>query len=193
MRHWTIWTLLLFISCGQQKSGQENNRQISKIEYLRTLIRKIGVQELPYTYDLAISNPNAKYAVDYNSMDTLFFDSGSFGGVLPDTTNFYCIIYYQAGDSLYPFLKTFDKSGNAIDNENIGLGHCRGLLIDIEKCVDQVTINDKLEIDLFYKVTGVAEDTTGQTFKICNKATGTGKILADGQIEIVKGSIGSCD
>src|SRR5688572_3134579 len=113
MRHWTFLTLIILTSCGQQSNKQE----LSKAEHLRTLIKKIGFQKLPYTYDLSKSITNAKYSVDMNSMDTIFFDSGSFGGVLPDTTNFYCILFYQAGDSMYPFLSTFDKKGNIIDTE----------------------------------------------------------------------------
>ena len=128
-------------------------------------------------------------------MDTLFFDSGSLGGVLPDTTSFYCILYYQVGDSLYPFLTTIDKDGNVIDNAPIGIGHCRGLLIDIESCVDQVTINRDLSIELFYKVVGSADtnDSIPKTVRICNQILGTGRVTKEGKIEIKKGELEQCE
>lgn len=127
-----------------------------------------------------------------NSVDTLFIRGTAVGGVLPDTSNFYSILYYQTGDLIYPFISTFDKQGNLIDEENIGIGYCGGLTIDLDTCVDRVTINQRLEIESFYKAIGTAEDSTGQELKICNSITGKGTIKADGQIEILKSELKDC-
>lgn len=190
MRYLILGTLILFTTCGQR----EKKKVIDKVGHLKNLMAKIGFVELPFTYDIAASKIDSKYSMDHNSMDTLFFDSGQFQGVLPDTSNFYCVLYYQTGDSLYPFLTTIDKKGNVIDTQNIGIGYCNGLLIDIDQCVDQVTIKEDMRLDLLYKATGTAEnDSTRQTIKICNTIVGTGKINEKGKIEITKTEIEDCN
>jgi hypothetical protein len=55
-----------------------------------------------------------------------------------------------------------------------------------------VTINQRLEIESFYKAIGTAEDSAGQEFKICNSITGKGKITTEGQIEIIKSELKDC-
>jgi len=91
MKYWPILVLIIFASCCQSKKNSEVNR----IEYIRTLIQKVGIQQLPYNYDLVKHNPDSKYRVDTNSMDTLFFDdlNGSVGGVLPDTSDYFGFLY----------------------------------------------------------------------------------------------------
>ena len=190
MRYLILGTLILLTTCGQR----ETKKVTDKVGHLKNLMTKIGFIKLPFTYDIAASKIDSKHFMDHNSMDTLFFDSGQFQGVLPDTTNFYCFLYYQPGDSLYPFLTTVDKSGNVIDTQNIGFGYCNGLLIDIDRCIDQVTIEKDMGLDLLYIATGTAEnDSTKQTIKICNKIVGTGKINEKGKIEINKTEIEDCN
>jgi hypothetical protein len=193
MKYWTILTLITFISCGQRGKISTTDR----VEYIRTLIKKVGVIQLPYDYDMVKRDIHSKYSVDKNSMDTLFFDdfNGSIEGVLPDTSNYFGFIYYKVGDSLYPFLTTIDKKGKIIDRQSIGIGACGGLAIDVDSCVDKVSINEKLEIDMFYKMRGTADtnDSIPQTVKICNWISGKGKITKDGKIEIRRGELEVCD
>jgi hypothetical protein len=190
MRYLILGTLFLLTTCGQK----ETRKEIDKVGHLKNLMKKIGFIKLPFTYDVASSKIDSKYSMDHNSMDTLFFDSGQFQGVLPDTTNFYCILFYQTGDSLYPFLTTIDKSGNVIDTQNIGIGYCRGLLSDIDHCIDQVTIKEDMGLDLLFKATGTTEnDSTHQTIKICDTIVGTGKVNEKGKIEITKTEMEDCN
>jgi len=69
-------------------------------------------------------------------------------------------------------------------------------MIDIDTCIDLVTINKRLEIDLLYRVRGTGEvkisDTTYQSVKICNTAIGGGRVTREGKIELTKGQIGEC-
>ena len=173
MKCWTILTLITFISCGQRNKISTTDRDMVKRDF------------------------HSKYSVDKNSMDTLFFDdfNGSIEGVLPDTSTYFGFIYYKVGDSLYPFLTTIDKKGQIIDRQSIGIGACGGLAIDVDSCVDKVSINEKLEIDMFYKMRGTADtnDSIPQTVKICNWISGKGKITKDGKIEIRKGELEVCD
>ncbi len=184
-------TVFVFYACVKKNTDTNAHR----LEYIRALVKKVGFQSLPYSYDLMESKINTKFTVDIHSMDTLFFDSGAFGGVLPDTTNYFAFLYYQTGDSLYPFLTTIDKNGNVIDTKNIGIGACRGLLIDIDSCIDRVTIRKNLEIELLYKMHGSTEsnDSIPSIIKICNQIVGRGKITNEGRILLTKGELMICN
>jgi hypothetical protein len=175
------------ISCIQ------SNTYNFRAKYIRSLIKKVGIQELPYSFDLTKDQIQSKYDIDRNSIDTLFFDdwNGHVAGVLPDTSNFYCFLYYSVGDALYPNLVTIDKKGKIIDKANICIGNCAGLMIDIDSCIDKVTINKDLSINLLYRVRGSAEtrDSIPKTVKVNNQIIGKGKILKNGKIEISKGEI----
>lgn len=195
MKYLAIVLLLLFTTCSQPNKNSESIR----LQHARTLLKKIGFQPLPFSYDMAKQNPNVRHRVDRNSNDTLFFDdvNGSVGGVLPDTSRYFGFIYYKLGDSHYPYLVTVNKKGKIIDRQSIGIGACGGLTIDVDSCVDEVTISTNLELELRYKVIGTAEaqtsDSTVQTVKVCNTIVGRGQITEDGKIEIKKGDLKECE
>lgn len=168
-------------------------KETNRGRQLRHLIKRIGVQELSYQYDLVKGPGQGVYQSDPGSTDTLFFYGDLIAGVLPDTSEYFGIIHYQVGDMLYPFVSTFEKSGNLIARKRIGVGACGGLTIDIDTCVDQVTINKNLEIESVYKVIGIAEDSTGQEIRICNQIKGKGKITSKGRIEYSETEIIDCN
>jgi hypothetical protein len=82
---------MVFVCCKQQRKKEGTSR----IEYIRGLVKKVGIQALPYNYDMAKHNTGTKYSVDRTSMDTLFFDdlNGSVEGALPDTSVYFGFIY----------------------------------------------------------------------------------------------------
>jgi hypothetical protein len=183
-----LTSLIFLISCSNLKTKDEVNR----IEYINQLAKKIGVRDLPLTFDL-IKGENSRYEIDKNSLDTLFFPSGSLIGVLPDTSNFYALVSYQVSDSFYPSISTFDKKGYLIDRINIGIGNCGGLLILIDSCTDRVVIKKNFEIEADFQVSGEAENPkTSESIRVCNKITGSGKIHNDGKLEFQKSEIFDC-
>jgi len=194
MKYWTIITLIFTTACGQKI----NNSEARRLEQARALIKKIGFQQLPFSYDMAKLNLDSRHSVDRNSNDTLFFDdfNGTVGGVLPDTSDYFGFIYYKVGDSIYPFLVTVDKKGKIVDRQGIGIGNCNGLLtVDVDSCLDRVTINKELQIALLYKLRGSVQtkDSIPKTVKLCNQIIGSGRITKNGKIEITKGDLQMCE
>ncbi|MFM8912618.1 MAG: hypothetical protein ACKOE6_06860 [Flammeovirgaceae bacterium] len=192
MKYLFVFSILFFSSCGQKARQLTTERAT----YIRELAKRVGTQQLPFEYDMAKGNPDSRYNINKYSLDTLFFDdlNGRVGGVLPDTSRYYGFIYYKVGDSLYPFLLIISKKGKVIDRKPIGIGHCGGLAIDIESCVDKVSINKELEIDLLYTMRGTAEtnDAIPKTIKTCNSISGKGTITKEGKIKITKGELEVC-
>ncbi|MBS1553899.1 MAG: hypothetical protein JSU09_03150 [Bacteroidetes bacterium] len=192
MKYWVV-TSILFLSGCRYQTSQTDNRS----SYIRELAKIVGIQQVPFKYDLAKHNPDIRRSINKHSPDTLFFDdfNGSIGGLLPDTSNFFGFIYYKVGDSHYPFLLTVDKKGKIIDRQSIGLGHCGGQVVDIESCTDSVSINEKLEIEMLYEMRGKVEinDSIPKEIKICNWISGKGKVTKEGRIEVTKGKLEVCD
>lgn len=184
--------ILILTSCG----NSNKDKTATKVDYIKTLIKKVGFQELPYSHDLMKDKEEYKYNVDRNSMDTLFFDdlNGHIIGVLPDTSKYYCFLYFGVGDVLYPCLTTIDKKGNKIDNKSICIGQCAGVMIDYDTCIDRVTIEKDLTINMFYKLHGFVEreDNITKVDTICNQMIWTGRITKNGKIEVKETELESC-
>lgn len=193
MKYFIATAFIVLTACKQQTKNPDTWR----LEQARALVKKVGFQSLPFSYDMAKRNVDSRHPIDETSNDTLLFDSyGQVGGALPDTSAYFGFIYYKVGDSLIPFLVTVDKTGKVVDRQPIGIGSCGGLAIDVDSCVDMLTIHKNLALDLLYKVRGTAEaqtsDSTFQTVNICNTIIGKGQITKEGKIEIKRGDLQQC-
>jgi len=130
---------------------------------------------------------------DGKSTDTLFVKNSNelpvYYGMLPDTSNFYGLIFVLKGVQGSPVvLRIFDKSGKQICEENLFCGECNAL-INLEWCSSAGIINNDLSIsvtDTMKTVTldnnGNVTDSTGE-FYMVHKG---GKINADGRILMKK-------
>jgi len=143
----------LLIGCGTSKW----NKDLNKADYIRNFISKVGFVKLPYSHNLNLDKEEYKYLIDYKSNDTLFFKSpiNQIIGVLPDTLNYFGILYYAVGDDLYPCLITFNKNGEKIDDQKISNGLCAGCGCECDSCSDITTVTKDLKISshLFLKST----------------------------------------
>ena len=179
------------MSCAQRSTNQdkrlvENETGLRK-RYLKELIQKVGILELPFSHDILNDGIESKYVIRENSLDTLFFENGNVQicGVLPDTSSYYCFLYYAIGDIAYPRLLTIDKEGKEIDRQNISLGVC-GAPIDVDTSINRFEIDKNMNIKSYYKCHGTVDtnDSITKTAVINELEEGTGMITRDGKIEL---------
>jgi hypothetical protein len=185
-----------FLSCNTIK--QTSNKDI-KIEHIRKVIQVSGFVKLPLIFDASIDNSlKSNYSVDFESNDTLIFDRDIYDiiGFLPDTSDYYGILFHTIGDMLYPTILTIDKKGNKIDRKIIYVTLCAGqAAMDVASCYDSVWIYSDLKIRSISKVIGTieTEDSIPQTLNICNIRTLKGLIDRNGRISLKSSDIIDCN
>ena len=130
----TILTLLLVWSCGTKKSD---------FDLLVTNLKRLDVG---YTYDQIKQDAENCYTPDKNADSIFYTPTVPILGVLTDNGEIFSIIHFEPGDDLYPILRTFDKKGRMIDEENIAYGYCAGWDCDFDKCEEGFKIIDKTTI-----------------------------------------------
>jgi hypothetical protein len=188
--------LVGLLSCNTTK--QTSNKDI-KIEHIRKVIQVSGFVKLPLIFDASIDNSlKSNYSVDFESNDTLIFDRDIYDiiGFLPDTSDYYGILFHTIGDMLYPTILTIDKKGNKIDRKIIYVTLCAGqAAMDVASCYDSVWIYSDLKIESISKVIGTieTEDSIPQTLNICNIRTLKGLIDRNGRISLKSSDIIDCN
>jgi hypothetical protein len=195
MKHFAYLTILFVISScventnknsNSQKESELRNDSFNKIEYVKQLVKKVGLIELPYSFDILNDQIDSEYVIKSNSADTLFFEIGNvhISGILPDTLNFYCFLYITIGDLAYPKLLTIDKKGIIIDRKSLCLGVC-GAPIDVDSSINRITIDKELKIKSYYYCKGTVEtnDSIPKNIEINERIEGVGIISKNGKIE----------
>ena len=181
-------------SCGN--FGKRNSP--TKADHFKAFIEKVGYINLPYSHDLNLDEENYNYQIDEKSTDSLFFDNyeNLIIGVLPNTSDFYAILYFAIGDDLYPALKTFNKNGEKIDDQKICYGYCAGCDCDCDSCADITTIDADFKITMNYAIKATECDDDGNKIPettICKIYTTTGQIKPDGTIYLKKEEEKNCE
>jgi hypothetical protein len=193
--------ILIFIgliSCNFSKKTLTDQQQV-KSEQIHKVIQKTGFVELPLIIDANISSSlKSVYEVDFKSNDSLIFDSDmwSIVGFLPDTTDYFAVLFQTVGDMLYPTIMTMDKKGNKIDKQIICVAGCAGLAaVDITSCYDSVWISRDFKIKSISKVLGTVEteDSTKKIIKICNMRILDGLIEKNGKIRLKESDLIDCN
>lgn len=195
--------LILFIfsgliSCNLAKQAEKQPHEI-KLEQIKKVIQRSGFVKLPLAFDANNDESlRSNYVVDINSNDSLIFDSDIFSivGFLPDTTEYYAILFHTVGDMLYPTIMVMDKKGNKIARQIISASGCAGLAaLDILSCYDSVWVYNDLKIKAISKVIGTVEieDSIPQTIDICNKRILEGLIEKNGKIKIKTSDLIDCN
>lgn len=190
--------LICLIACDTHGLKDKTTHDI-KIEHFKTVIKSSGFIKLPLIFDANIENSlKTNYKVDLKGKDSLIFDSDirSIIGFLPDTTEYYAILFYTAGDMLYPTIMTFDKKGNRIDRQIINAAGCAGhAALDVISCYDSVWISSELNIKSVSRVIGTVEteDSIPKTLNICNIRKVEGLIEKSGKIVLKNSDLIDCN
>jgi hypothetical protein len=127
---------------------------------------------------------------DSESADTLFYKQAfsiACYGLLPDTTDYYGIIWLAPADLNYPVITTYNKKGEIIDESGIQIGYC-GSDCGYD-CSETITIGQSLDIFSIdsIRVTdcdaqGHLIDSTLRRYVIYK----TGQITKKGKIELAE-------
>jgi hypothetical protein len=181
------WLILIFAGLLLSCVNTTKPRELTKADFIRTFVKKAGYIDLPYAHNLTTDNETYKYSIDSKSLDSLFFDNSinQIIGVIPDTTTYFAILYYDPGDDLYPSLRTFNKSGEIIDSKKICLGYSAGCGCECDSCSDLTTIGEDLKIEMSYYIKATECDSNGIKLPettTCKVITVEGNVKPDGTI-----------
>jgi len=185
------------LSCKSSRHARDHRQDI-KLEHIQRVIQKSGFVILPLTFDANInSSLKRNYNVDLKSNDSLIFDKDTYSivGFLPDTAEYYAILFHTVGDMLYPTIMTIDKKGNKIDRKIICTAGCAGYAaLEVTSCYDSVWIYNDLKIKSISKVIGTVdtEDSIPKTIDICNIRKTEGSIDKSGKINLQNSGIIIC-
>lgn len=129
-------TLLITCALASCSPTQDQKGRVSKLEvadkaiyFKEVFIRKFKPIDLPLTMRPLERGERPK--TNPESADTLFFKNGvTYAicyGMLPDTTKYYGLIWQGIADFDPPYLTTYTKQGDIIDEAELFVGQCGGL------------------------------------------------------------------
>jgi hypothetical protein len=144
--------LVVLASCtnSHEQAGNSFGQFLSRLPVLHSFYYDLNKQDAENCYA-----PTGK--------DTLFFNPPlPIIGLLPDTIDNYKIVYLYPGDDHYPYLKTFSKNGQLIDDQNICYGDCAGWDCTTDSCESYVKLLSNHAIEAYIKVTSTDCDSIGK-------------------------------
>lgn len=191
----TVFLLAIFFVVGcatDKKSDVEtpSENQNQPIDIVRGYYNKVEKLQLPLVWE----NTGNEFPVSESKIlqieeENAFLFGKEAGllklmGVVADTSKFFTFLFYYPADDFAPYLITFDKKGNLIDNHmtgyNCGAGcgfYCNGSVFILNKDLSflsrQVTYEGECEDDTDNM------DTTKVYYEVWERK---GKILANGKI-----------
>lgn len=190
----------MFFSC---KNSNVENQQLyqSNNTTFRHYLKKFKPVELPFTYTDNYAGKSVDmdqlFSLDNKSNDTLFLKSDYLEeikclGMLPDTSEFFALIYLYPAEDYYPQIVTYDKKGTIIDEASLLAVGC-GSDCGLSSCSQIAMINKNLSI--FCADTLIWEhmcDSLGQVIPNSSQIwinTKSGQISNKGKLMLEKKSI----
>jgi hypothetical protein len=187
-----LTVFFVLTSCSDAVNQTKLRLESKRIEYLSDLIEKVGFLNLPISYDILKADFESKYTTKSNSIDTLFFESENVHvcGFLPDTSSYYCILYYQIGDLVYPKLLTIDKHGLIIDKKDLCLDVC-GAPVEVDSSINRFEIDKDLNIKSYFYCHGKVQtnDENPKIVEVQEQEQGLGNISKKGKIKLIVNKI----
>ncbi len=146
-----ILIALTISSCSttKDKNDMDDKSVISdKTRYFKEVfVKKFRPIELPLTLRPLETGERTK--TNPESADTLFFRDGVIYvicyGLLPDTSKFYGLIWQGISDFEPPYLTTYTKQGEIIDEKELYVGQCGGADCGWS-CSETIKIDERYKI-----------------------------------------------
>ncbi len=150
MRNLRILLLIvpLLVSCGKRSNG---NREQSRQAQFKLFLRNFKELTLPFKANTSCYYPDSTTSIRLDQAnDTLFLGKGMHTsvGILPDTSDFYVLIYCGAAACWLPQLAVYSKGGDLLSEDQIsnGCGSDCGY-----SCSDSLVINSITNIVVTFK------------------------------------------
>jgi hypothetical protein len=188
MRYIIIIIILTIWSCGTNSKNEQTTKETEKDFEL--LIKNLTRLETGYTYDLVMQDAQGCYIPDKNA-DSLFYNPAlPILGILSDNNEIFSIIHLEPGEDFHPTLRTFDKSGQLIDEEFIDYSYCSGAQdCNFIDCSEVMRIISKDTIEDVVKLVTAPCDNSGNKIMEQSKSEVKTKIITidkKGQINSIE-------
>lgn len=154
---------LTVISCEKsQKSNKiESGHFVKTGNKFSELIRKLQPLQVGYRYNLVSQDHEGCYQSVLTD-EPYFSEYTWIMGYLQDTSHYCVVLYLEAGDDLYPSLKVFSKSGEAISSKTVSYANCAAGDCGMKECVSVVEIVDKYSLERSLTMSSVECDSLGK-------------------------------
>jgi hypothetical protein len=118
IHYFVLLLCLTGISCEKsQKSNKvESGHLVKTGNRFSELIRKLQPLQIGYRYNLVSQDHEGCYQ-SVLADEPYFSEYTWIVGYLQDTSRYCVVLYLEAGDDMYPSLKVFSKSGEAISSK----------------------------------------------------------------------------
>jgi hypothetical protein len=191
-----VTLIILSLGC---KIKNENSDKIkpSKLQRLEYIRDSIGFISLPFianfdstiknTYRIFMSEDDSIFRQEFQRLGDLYLI-----GFLPDTTNFYCILFNSVAAVVQPGLITLDKRGNKVSSAYLTKENCLIYVGDILLCKEYTIINKDLTLDYYYKSIVIQEKSDFSLDTVCTNLERKGKINNKGEITIGQMNVINC-
>jgi len=152
-----LLVILSLTSCQQNGKANSHNDP-SNFRAFKTFIQKFKTLQIPIAFNTSCYEPDStnsvKLDMDNDSIFINYVGPAVTVGLLPDTINYYAVIYCTATACYMPTLAVFSKYGIRLSQEQLshGCGADQGY-----RCVDSLVIHSIKEIksiliEDYYKV-----------------------------------------
>lgn len=133
------------ISDDNHMMSSEQDELKQRLKQIRTYFSNCPNIQLPWSYSLNSNPANACYSTNLMEDTLVFGTKGPYRliGTLKDTSSFYGIFYFTIGDDYIPEFRSYDKTGNLIEQVSLLEGCWQGCESD---CRSSVSIDETLKI-----------------------------------------------
>lgn len=140
-----LFLIFIIIACNQNENRLDNQQQDPDV---RKLISKLKPIKLPFIYEFPSEvNYSKLYRPDEKNDSAFLPKFVHVFGYLPDTSNFFGIVYLYPADKIIVILRTFNKKGKLIIEKSLDVSTPRcGPACGIESCYGQVTISKNMDL-----------------------------------------------
>jgi hypothetical protein len=152
--------ILILIICSSCANTKTQDQKVTEKKPIELFVAKLPTVPSSFSYDLLMQDGEGFYKSEKG--DSLFCPPFvSVIGLLPDTANYYNVLYLEPGDDLYPTLKVFTKEGEVTDSQTVCYTDCAGWDCPMDSCASFVKMIDQGIIQRSLRMVITDCDSTG--------------------------------